>query len=160
VNENLSVSPTTETPSYERFFGEPSKLIWNLRTFGEMAVATTRLKIQGKNVNKGKYGMFVGYAPNHAPDVYRILKMENQRIVMSRDIRWLRKHYFQWSQGQDDIDDEEMATIEQIEIETEGDNNKTTIAPATEIIEDETPMAEALSTKATSRPPSENAKLI
>jgi hypothetical protein len=99
VNENLSVSPTTETPSYERFFCEPSKLIWNLRTFGEMAVAATRLKIQAQILNKGKYGMFVGYAPNHAPDVYRILKMENRRIVMSRDIRWLRKHYFQWSQA-------------------------------------------------------------
>jgi hypothetical protein len=121
VNENLSVSPTHETLSYIRFVGEPSKLIWNLRTFGEMVVAATRIKIQGKILNKGKYGRFVGYAPNHALDVYRILKMANRRIVMSRDICWLKKHYYQWSQGQDDIDDEEMATIEQIEMETEGD---------------------------------------
>jgi hypothetical protein len=86
VNENLSVTKTDEKTQYKRFYQRPSKLVWNLRTFGEMAVATKNNKIQGKFDNKGVPVMFVGYAPDHAPDVYRLLKMSNKRIVMSRDV--------------------------------------------------------------------------
>jgi hypothetical protein len=50
VNKTLPVSPTTETPSYERFFGEPSKLIWNLKT---------RLKIQEKSSTKESMACFL-----------------------------------------------------------------------------------------------------
>jgi hypothetical protein len=119
------------------------------------------LNYKEKSSTKESMECFVGYAPNHAPDVYWILKMANRRIVMSRgDLRWLKKHYYQWSQGQDDIDDEEMATIEQIEMETEGDENtQDTIVP-TEVIENNNPVADALSTNVASRPPSENVKLI
>jgi hypothetical protein len=70
VNENLSVTKTDEKPPNERFYQRPSKLVWNLHTFGEMTVATKKNKIQGKLDNKGVPVMFVGYAPDHAPDVY------------------------------------------------------------------------------------------
>jgi hypothetical protein len=72
VNENLSVTKTDEKPPYERFYQRPSKLVWNLRTFGEMAVVTKKNKMQGKLDNRGGPVMFVGYAPDHALDVYRL----------------------------------------------------------------------------------------
>jgi hypothetical protein len=65
VNDNLSVSKIDEKQPYERFYQRPSKLVWNIRTFGEMAVATKKNKIQGKRDNKGAPVMFVGYAPDH-----------------------------------------------------------------------------------------------
>ena len=40
--------------------------------------------------------MFVGYAEDHAGDVYRFLNIHTRRIIMSRDVRWLNiiwKHY-------------------------------------------------------------------
>ena len=40
--------------------------------------------------------MFVGYAEDHAGDVYRFLNIHMKRIIMSRDVRWLNiiwKHY-------------------------------------------------------------------
>ena len=40
--------------------------------------------------------MFVGYAEDHAGDVYRFLNIHTKRIIMSRDVRWLNiiwKHY-------------------------------------------------------------------
>ena len=92
-NENLSISTRNQKPAWERFFNRPSKLVWNLRTFGEMAITTKHNKIQGKLTNKGIPVMFVGYASDHATDVYRLLKMSNKRIVMSRDVRWLNKSY-------------------------------------------------------------------
>ena len=33
--------------------------------------------------------MFVGYAEDHAVDVYRFLNIHTKRILMSRDVRWL-----------------------------------------------------------------------
>ena len=40
--------------------------------------------------------MFVGYAEDHAGNVYRFLNIHTKRIIMSRDVRWLNilwKHY-------------------------------------------------------------------
>jgi hypothetical protein len=70
-----------------------------------MAVATKKNKIQGKIDNKGVHVMFVGYAPDHAPDVYRLLKMSNKCLVMFPDVRWLKHNYAEWKYKQDDDDD-------------------------------------------------------
>ena len=69
-----------------------------MRTFGEMAVVAIH---EGKKMrsildNRGKTCMFVGYAEDHAGDVYRYLDIHTKRIIMSRDVRWLNiiwKHY-------------------------------------------------------------------
>ena len=69
-----------------------------MRSFGEMAVVAIHV---GKNMrskldNRGKTCLFVGYAEDHAGDVYRFLNIHTKRIIMSRDVRWLNiilKHY-------------------------------------------------------------------
>jgi hypothetical protein len=40
--------------------------------------------------------MFVGYSVYHANDVYRILNLDNKRIIHSRDIIWLNEAYHDW----------------------------------------------------------------
>ena len=40
--------------------------------------------------------MFMGYATNHAADVYRMLDLDTKKITISRDIRWLNKNYSEW----------------------------------------------------------------
>jgi hypothetical protein len=50
-----------------------AKGLSNLKRFGEMCVATTKNKTQGKLSDKGTICVFVGYAVNHADDVYRLL---------------------------------------------------------------------------------------
>ena len=40
--------------------------------------------------------MFVGYADDHAGDVYRFMNVQTKRIILSRDTKWLNlfwKHY-------------------------------------------------------------------
>ena len=69
-----------------------------MRTFGEMAVVAIHegKKMRSKLDNRGKTCMFVGYAEDHAGDVYRFLNIHTKRIIMSRDVRWLNilwKHY-------------------------------------------------------------------
>jgi hypothetical protein len=51
-----------------------------------MCVATTKNKIQGKFSNKGTVCVFVGYAVNHADDVYRLLNQKTKSIIESRDV--------------------------------------------------------------------------
>ena len=69
-----------------------------IRTFGEMALVAIHegKKMRSKLDKRGKTCMFVGYAEDHAGDVYRFLNIHTKRIIMSRDVRWLNliwKHY-------------------------------------------------------------------
>ena len=69
-----------------------------MRTIREMAVVAIHegKKMISKLDNRGKTYMFVGYAGDHAGDVYRFLNIHTKRIIMSRDVRWLNiiwKHY-------------------------------------------------------------------
>ena len=59
----------------------------HLRIFGEIGV-TARLdrKMSGKLDDKGNVCMMVGYAENHAGDVYRMLNLKTKKICLSRDI--------------------------------------------------------------------------
>ena len=45
--------------------------------------------MRSKLDNRGKTCMFVGYADDHTKDVYRFLNIHTNRIILSRDIRWL-----------------------------------------------------------------------
>ena len=114
-----------------------------MRTFGEMAVVAIHegKKMRSKLDNRGKTCMFVGYAKDHAGDVYRFLNINTKRIIMSRDVRWLNiiwKHYrmkSMYARKQVELFlDEEERSIEdeksfeedsEEEEETEGDGHNT-----------------------------------
>ena len=52
--------------------------------------------MRSKLDTRGKTCMFVGYADDHAGDVYRFLNVQTKKIIMSRDARRLNlfwKHY-------------------------------------------------------------------
>ena len=63
----------------------------HMRTFGEIAVVDIHEgeKMRSELDNRGKTCLFVGYAEDHAGDVYRFLSIHTKRIIMSRDVRWL-----------------------------------------------------------------------
>ena len=54
-----------------------------MRTFGEMAVVAIheRKKMRSKLDNRGKTSMFVGYADDHAGDVYRFLNIHRKELL-------------------------------------------------------------------------------
>jgi hypothetical protein len=43
--------------------------------------------------NWGISCVFMGYAKDHAANVYRMLNLETNLIIITRDIRWLKKTY-------------------------------------------------------------------
>ena len=82
--------------------------------------------------------MFVGYADDHAGDVYRFMNVQAKRIILSRDARWLNlfwKHYKKKhnnprrQQVELLLDEEENLSLEGNELEEnriKGDGNNTT----------------------------------
>ena len=81
--------------------------------------------------------MFVGYADDHAGDVYRSMNVQTKRISLSRDARWLnlfwkhnkKKHnHPRRQQVELFLDEEENLSLEGIELEENrivGDRNNT-----------------------------------
>ena len=86
--DNTMVKPEKAKPPHTLFYVKYMKY---MRTFGEMAVVAIHegKKMRSKLDNRGKTCMFVGYAEDHAGDVYRFLNINTKRIIMSRDVRWL-----------------------------------------------------------------------
>ena len=96
--DNIIVRPERTKLPHTLLYGNDAKYMKYMRTFEEMAVVAMHegKKMRSKLDNRGKTCMFVGYAEDHAGDVYRFLNIYTIRIIMSRDVRWLNiiwKHY-------------------------------------------------------------------
>lgn len=96
--ENIIVSANKPISSDNQFYKTTGSTIKSLRVFGEVAVvedSKTR-KIHGKLVNRGKPCLFLGRAPNHSSDTFRFLSLETNKVILSRNVTWLRKNYSEW----------------------------------------------------------------
>ena len=67
----------------------------NLCIFREMGFVLTHRQIgyKSKISDKGKEASFVGYATEHAGDIYRMYDPNTKRIKISGDVRWMGKFY-------------------------------------------------------------------
>jgi hypothetical protein len=67
--------------------------------------------------------VFVGYAVNHADDVYCLLNPKTKSIIKSRDVVWLNKSYGAWIKSKNDtsVSDDSDSEIDTLKnkIETE-----------------------------------------
>ena len=145
--DNIMVRPERTKPPHTLFYGEDAKYTRSLRTFGEMVVIAIHEgnKMMSKYNIRGKSCMFVGYADDHAKDVYRFLNIPTRRIILYRDMRWLniiwkqykKKSIYARRQVELFLDEEERSledersfgesSIEEIEEESESDGNNTEI---------------------------------
>ena len=136
--DNIMVRPDRTKPPYTLFYNKDAKFMKHLRSFGEMAVVAIHegKKMRSKLDNRGKTGMFVGYADDHSGDVYRFLNIHTKTIIMRRDARWVNiiwKHYrmksiYARKQVELFLDEEERSieeASEQEEDKIEGDGNNT-----------------------------------
>ena len=117
--EGITTNAKGKSPC-ELFFGKLPKFVKHLRTFGEIGV-TARLdrKFNGKLDDKGNVCMMVGYAENHAGDVYCMLNLRTKQICVSRDVYWLGKTYGTYMKLKDVPEVEETD-----EEEDDNENNK------------------------------------
>ena len=96
--ENATVSTHETTTAYYKIHNKHPNFVKHLRTFGEVAIVRDHAtsKIKGKLENRGLEGIFLGYAMNHDANVYRLLKLANNRVILSRDLIWLDQTYGQY----------------------------------------------------------------
>jgi hypothetical protein len=108
----LSTESTIKSP-FELLYGVKPTLPESLKVFGEVGVVTTKDNIQAKLTNQGTTCVFMGYTENHSGDVYRMLNLSINTIILSHDIIWLKIMYKDWIQSkQSTIYDEDESEIE------------------------------------------------
>jgi hypothetical protein len=74
---------------HEKFYGIMPSYARNLKTFGEQAIVTDRMKIKGKLTDRGVKCIFVGYCQDHPDNEFRFFKLETKGIIRLRDIIWI-----------------------------------------------------------------------
>jgi hypothetical protein len=132
---NITALTSRDVCPNQLLFGSKPKLPESLKAFGEAGVVTTKNNIQGKLRNRGTVCMFVCYSVDHAHDAYRMLNLETNRIINSRDIKWLKLYQKDWinksnqveriAYDDDDDNDIESLMIQKVNNGSESNTNFT-----------------------------------
>jgi Reverse transcriptase (RNA-dependent DNA polymerase) len=89
---------------YEHIFGKLPDFAKHLRQWGEAGVVKIKTKTSPKIDNKGITCMFVGYATNHAGDVYYMFNPTTEKILVTRDIVWLNRMFYNTDANAESVD--------------------------------------------------------
>ena len=89
--DNIMVRKERTKPPFTLFYNDEPKYMKFLRSFGEMAVIAISdgKKMRSKLDTRGRTGIFVGYADDHAGNVFRFINIQMKQIIPSRDVQWL-----------------------------------------------------------------------
>jgi len=80
-----------ESSPYQKFYGEETLYQSHLRTFGEVGIVTKKpgTTIKAKLDDRGERCIFLGYAADHAGNVYRMWNMRTGKVMITRrDVTW------------------------------------------------------------------------
>ena len=88
--ENIMIRKGSTRMPYYLFYGKDAPYSNYLQIFGQLGVVKV-LQPTNKLSNKGLKAIFVGYADKHAGNVYRFVNPSTNRIILSRDVKWLSK---------------------------------------------------------------------
>jgi Reverse transcriptase (RNA-dependent DNA polymerase)/Zinc knuckle len=89
----VTIDGITKT-RYEHWFGSNPAFANHLRTWGEAGVVTLTSNMQPKLRDRGLNCMFVGYATDHAGDVYYMWNPKTNGVHVTRDIVWLKRMFY------------------------------------------------------------------
>ena len=145
--DNIRVRKERTKPPFTLFYNDGLNYMKFLRSFGEMAVIAISdgKKMRSKLDTRGRTGIFVGYADDHAGNVYRFINIQTKQIILSRDIQWLNSFWKEYKkrrdeskklvdefysheeddQTQDESETEEPRENEKKETKDSGDGNNT-----------------------------------
>ncbi|MCP4747478.1 MAG: transposase family protein, partial [Desulfobacteraceae bacterium] len=90
--DNFYATEGSSLGSAVKFWGKGYKsLIDSPKIFGEAVIVATGAKIKAKLSDRGKVCMWMGYAKNHKAGTYRLYNPATRKLIMSRDVVFLRK---------------------------------------------------------------------
>ena len=131
--DNILVQDSAKSPPFTQFFGVDAKYAKQLKVFGEMCVVVdTNNRVGRTKIDpRGKIS-----STQHAGDVYRLLNLKTNRVIHSRDVKWIGKTWaefykikmvdrasgyvdpdedFQLEEEDQDIDEDELEPEEMIQ---------------------------------------------
>ena len=105
---------------YKEMYGALPKWSKNMCTFGEIAIVADgkNCEIQSKLDDQGLPGLFVGYPVDHASNVYKLFSINTEKIILSRNVIWIKKNYSKWK-GIKEVNVQRVQVIKEIEEEDE-----------------------------------------
>lgn len=80
---------------YMHWYGQNPTFSLHLRTWGEAGTVKIKTDTTPKVNDKGVHCMFVGYADDHAGDVYEMWDPKTKRIHKTRDVIWLKRMFYE-----------------------------------------------------------------
>ncbi len=132
--DTILVSATKQEASHSAFFGKEAPFVRHLNTFGKVGVVLNHAqKIKGKLKDRGRHCIFLGYAVNHAGDVYRMLKLATNKILVSRDIIWLKQNYGDWARAKSATTSDEELDDDDEDFDSPTGTDKVVSAPVAHI---------------------------
>jgi len=90
--ENITIRKGSTRTPYYLFYGKDAPYAKYLQVFGQLGIINV-LQPTNKLSDKGLKAIFVGYADKHAGNVYHFMNPNTNRIIVSRDVKWLSKRY-------------------------------------------------------------------
>ena len=102
--DNIMVRKERTKSPYTLFYNDEPKYKKYLRSFGEMAMTAISdgKKMRSKLDTRDKTGIFVGYADDHAGNIYRFINIQMKKIILSRDIQWLNSFWKEYKKRKGD----------------------------------------------------------
>ena len=93
---------------YDNFYGNNPGYVKDLTSFVKICISKRNDDLhRSKLTNKGIPCMMVGYAKDNATGTYRLLNLESNRIIKSRNVKWLNRTYSEYVKGGiDEIEDD------------------------------------------------------
>jgi len=88
--ENIVASANKAEPAYKNaFYNKEATYVCHLRTFDEHGIVHDAQMLNNKLDNCREMCIFVGYANDHAGNVYHMFNPRTKCIWVTRDIRWI-----------------------------------------------------------------------
>ena len=90
--DNIMVRKERTKPPFTLFYNDEPKYRKFLIKMAVIAISDGK-KMRSKLVTRGRTGIFVGYADDHAGNVYRFINIQTKQIILSRDVQWLNSFW-------------------------------------------------------------------
>ena len=89
-----NITAEADSSAHQKYYGSQPNYARHLKVFGEIGIYKDNSKRKRPKLeNKGKYRMLLGYADNHAGDVFRMLNLSTNKVIVTQDITWTQKMY-------------------------------------------------------------------
>jgi hypothetical protein len=91
-----------------------SRALQNRHPFGEVGIVTNRdtQSMKAKMKDRGIPMLYLGPALDHSGDTHRMLNLQTERVINSRNIAWLRKSYGCWKGQEETPIGENVSSVE------------------------------------------------